>query len=475
MTETTIDDAGDRRHGIPEGDLATMFNPRSIAIIGASRRADSLGGRIRPILRQHGYDGALYLVNPSRAPIDGEETFGSVLELPVVPDVALVVVGADGVAGVLEECGAVGIRHVVILSSGFGEQLDAVGARRQAAVDAVRRRYPMRVLGPNCEGFLNMARRAALTFSPTADLERALRAIPVPGPVAVVSHSGGLGFALFNDGTERELGFSHVVSTGNECDVDVLDVLELVVEDVRTTVVLCFVEGVADQERFAAIAGRAAARDMALVVAKVGRSAAAARAALAHTAHEVGDPDSWDALMDRTGCVVAADQEDLVDLGLGFARAPRWETGGIAILTISGGAGAWAADACTARGLEVPVLPPDVADRLSGLMPSYGSASNPIDVTAGALSTGGLAEPLEIVLERPEIGAVLLVGSFGGPKQLELEGDALRRVAKASKKPVVVYSYTRPGAASVERLAQAGLAWYPSSSRAARVLAALRR
>lgn len=452
-----------------------MFSPGSVAVVGASRRPDSLGGRILPILRQHGYAGAVYLVNPSREPIGGEPTYASIAELPAVPDVALVVVAAKAVPGVLEECGQAGIRHVVVLSSGFAEQRDEAGEGLRAAFEDVRRRYDMRVLGPNCEGFVNVGGRAPLTFSPTADLERALRKLPAPGRVAVVSQSGGLGFALFNDGTERALGFSHVVSTGNESDVDVLDVLELVVGDEATSVVLCFVEGLRDPERLVAIAGRARERDVTLVFAKVGRSAASARAALAHTAHEVGDAAAWDDVMRRAGCVVASDQEELVDLGLGFARAPRWSSGGVAILTISGGAGAWAADACADHGLEVPLLADGVAERLRGFMPAYGAASNPIDVTAGALSSGGLAEPLELVLDLPEVGAVLLVGSFGGPKQLELEGAALRRAADAAQKPVIVYSYTRPGQASIELFAETGLAWYPSSSRAVRVLAALHR
>lgn len=456
------------------GGLWGMLDPASVAVVGASRREDSLGGRLLPILRQHGFPGDVYPVNPSRAPVGGERSFASVSELPAAPDVALVAVAARAVPGVIEQCAAAGVRHAVVLSSGFGERRDVEGAELQAALDTARRPTGMRVLGPNCEGFLNVAARAALSFSPTVDLERALRRLPVPGGVAIVSQSGGLGFALFNDGTERGLRFSHVVSTGNECDVDATEVLELLAGDPATSVVLCFIEGLSDPLRFAEAARRARQAGTAVVLAKVGRSPAAARASLAHTAHDVGDEHAWSEAVDAAACLVASDQEELVDLGMALARAPRWRSGGVAVLTISGGAGAWAADACFAQGLDVPLLDAATRDSLRGLMPSYGSPDNPVDVTAGALSTGGLVRPLEILLARPEIGAALVVGSFGGPKQLEIEGEELGRVVSASGKPVVVYSYTRPGTESVGLLGQAGLAWYPTAARAARALAALR-
>ncbi len=454
--------------------LDRLFNPRSVAVVGASRRTDSLGGRLAPILRQHGFPGRVHLVNPSGESIGGEPTCRSVAELPEPVDVALVAVAAAHVPAVLEACGERGIGHVIVLSSGFAERLDDVGRTLQQELDAVRRRYGMRLLGPNCEGLLNVAGRVPLTFSPAVDLERALRRLPEPGDVSVVSHSGGLGFALFHDGSERGLRFRHVVSSGNESDLDTVDLLEAIVADGGTSVCLAFVEGVRDLERFSAAMEHARDAGVAVALAKVGRWPAAARASLAHTAHDVGDQAAFEAVARAAGGLLAGDQEDLVDLGLGLARAPRWHEGGVAILSISGGAGAWAADAVYDAGLELGELPAAVSAELASMMPAYGSAANPVDLTAGALATGGLVAALEAVAPLAQIGAVLITGSFGGPTQLRLEGEGLRRVAAASGKPVVVYSYTRPGPESVELFSEAGLAWYPSARRAARVLAALR-
>ncbi len=454
--------------------LRAFFAPRAVAVIGASRRAHTLGGRLAPILRQHGFGGDVYLVNPSGEPIGGETTYRSVDELPDGVELAVAVVAAPLVGGVLDACGRRGITSAIVLSSGFAERGDAVGAALQADLEAAATRNGITVLGPNCEGLLNVAARAPLTFSPATDLERALRRIPEPGAVAVVSQSGGLGFALFNDGDERGLRFSHVVTTGNEAGVTVLEVLDWLIAGGDSRVICCFIEGVEDTGRLGELARQAVVGGGVLIVAKVGGSEAARRAALAHTAHETGRPGEAEAAVLAAGGVVAVDQEELVDLALAFDRSPRWSRGGVAVVTISGGAGAWAADACADAGLEVPLFDLEVQERLRPLMPPYGSPLNPVDVTAGALASGGLAAPLEIVLGLEGIGAVLLVGSFGGPTQLELEGQALADLARASGKPVVVYSYTRPGHESVARFADVGLAWYSSPRRAARALAALR-
>ncbi len=454
--------------------LGRLFDPRSIAVVGASRDPETLGGRLLPILRQHGYPGAVHLVNPSGAPIAGEPTHPSVATVPGPVDLALVVVAARRVPEVLEQCGTKGVGAAIVLSSGFSEQDGGEGDRLQREVAAIARRYGMAVMGPNCEGFLNVAGHVPATFSPAVDLERALEAAPQPGGVAVVSQSGGLGFALFNDGTERKMRFSYVITTGNEADLDYLDALDFLVANGRSPVVLCFLEGLGDLGRFRDVAARARSTGTRLVVAKVGRSAAAARAALAHTAHEVGDPELSAEALSAPGVIAVSDQEELVDVGLALSRAPCWHGGGVAVVSISGGAGAWAADACFAAGLDVPIFDEELQVQLRRFMPPYGGAANPVDLTAQALATGGLAPPLELALGSPAVGAAMLVGSFGSPKQLQLEGDALGELVARSAKPIVVYSYTRPSAASVERFAEAGLAWYPSPARAARALAALR-
>lgn len=458
---------------VPASQVADFLRPESVALVGASRNPDALGGRLLPILRSHGYPGRVFLVNPSGETIGGEPSYRSVDELPEPVALAVVVVAAPRVAETLEACGRRGIRKAIVLSSGFAEEAGSGGRERQAALEAVARRHGILVLGPNCEGFANVADRTPLTFSPAIDFDRALRRPPVAGSVAVVSQSGGLGFALFNDAMERHLAFSHVVTTGNEAGLDALDVLGALVDEPATTVVLCFLEGVSDPDRLRRIGSRALETGTAVVVAKVGRSAAAARASLAHTAHEVGDAASFDSVLAEAALVRAADQEELVDLGMAFSRAPSFTGGGVGVLTISGGAGAWAADALAGVGLEVPELDPDLQEALRAHMPAYGAPGNPVDLTARALAVAGLSPPLELLLSSPEIGAVVLASSFGSPRALEQEGAEIRRVVAASGKPVVVYSYTRPSEESARLLAEAGLAWYPTPVRAARALAAL--
>jgi len=330
----------------------------------------------------------------------------------------------------------------------------------------------MRVLGPNAEGFFNAVDRVPLTFSPTVDYERGLIRL-WPGNVAVVSQSGGLGFAVFNGGQHVGLGASHVVSTGNEADLGALEIAQWLLEDPTTDVVALLVEGFRDDEDLAPVARRAGQLGKTLIVAKLGRSAAGTEAAAAHTAHRAGDDNEYQQAFVRHGVVRVYDQEDLLDACFALSRPYRPAGRRVGILTTSGGAGVWLADACDAAGLIVPELDAELQAELRPFMPSYGSPRNPVDVTAEVVNRAGVAKPLERLIASPQVDTVVWIGSLAAPQTLEREGDELRRVVASTTKPILVYSYTIPGPASVEALADLGLPWYPSPGRAARAARAL--
>ncbi|NMH81664.1 CoA-binding protein, partial [Pseudonocardia xinjiangensis] len=249
-------------------DIERLLRPASVAIIGASADEAVISGIPQRVLAQHGYFGAVYPVNPRYTEIDGVTCYPDITTVPGPVDVVLVVVNASRVVDVLEACGQSGVRFAVVISSGFAEQSD--GAERQRELAEVCARHPgMRVLGPNAEGLINVVDDVPLGFSPTTDYRRGLVRLH-RGDVAVVSQSGGLGFALFNDGLSRGLGFSHVISTGNEIDVDLTDLAEALLADPATRVLLLFVEGVADPARLGALGARAGAAGKTVVVAKVG-------------------------------------------------------------------------------------------------------------------------------------------------------------------------------------------------------------
>jgi acetate---CoA ligase (ADP-forming) len=458
---------------LPAGapDLRALLSPRSIAIIGASGNPARLSGRPLPILLQHHYPGRIYPVNPHRETVGGLQAYPTIGAVPEPVDVVAVVVPAALVPQVVRDCAASGARAAVIFSSGFAEE-GKEGGRAEDEIAAIARDTGMRVLGPNGEGFFNVHEGIPLSFSPTVDYERGLTRL-VPGNVAVVSQSGGLGFALFNWGQAVGLGASHVVSTGNEADLGTLEVAAYLLEDPGTDVVALLVEGFRDGEQLAPVALRAAELGKKLVVAKLGRSAAGREAAAAHTAHQAGDDDEYQEAFDRFGVIRVHDQEDLLDACFALSRGRVPAGPRVGILTTSGGAGVWLTDACDAVGLSVPEVDAALQAELRPLMPSYGSPRNPVDVTAEVVNRAGVAKPLQLLVASPQVDAVVLISSLAGPHMLEREEAEIRHVLESTTKPVVVYSYTHPGEASVEALARLGLAWYPSPARAARAVGVL--
>jgi acyl-CoA synthetase (NDP forming) len=452
-------------------DLGPLLSPKSIAIIGASSNPTRLGGRPLQILLQHGYGGSIYPVNPGHDAVGGLPAYPSISAVPRPVDVAAVIVPASLVVETLRECAAAGVRSAVVFSSGFAEQGEE-GRLAEQQIEEIARRSGMRVLGPNGEGFFNLTERIPLTFSPTVDYERGLSSL-VAGNVAVVSQSGGLGFALFNGGQSVGLGSSHVVSTGNEADLGALEVAAYLIEDPATDVVALLVEGFRQGEDLGPVAERARKLGKTLVVAKLGRSRVGVEAAAAHTAHDAGDDEQYQEVFARLGVVQVHDQEDLLDACLALSRPHRPAGPNVGVVTTSGGAGVWLADACDVVGLEVPELDAALQAELRPLMPSYGSPRNPVDVTAEVVNRAGVAKPLELVLPSPQIDMVVWIASLAGPLMLEREEDDIRRVLASATKPILVYSYTTPGPASVAALARLGLAWYPSPARAARAAAAL--
>jgi len=452
--------------------LERLFHPRSIAVIGASEREDSISGRPLRILLQHGYAGALYPVNPRYEALLGLRCYPDVMSVPAPVDVALVLVNAKLVPSLVRECAAAGVGYAVVVSSGFAEQ-DEAGATAQRQLTELAADGAIRVCGPNAEGFVNLHGPVPLSFSPTIDLDRGVERL-LAGDVAVVSQSGGLGFSMFNDGQSRGLGFSHVVSSGNEADLDAVDYAEFLVGDEHTRVILVLVEGLREPERLRPLVARALAAGKPLVVAKVGGSEPGRRAAVAHTAHATGDARAWDGLLSQPGIIRADDPEELVDVALALSRSPLPAGPSVGVLTLSGGAGVWLADSLLAEGLALPLLDADVQSRIRELIPPYGSPANPVDVTAQILeSPGGIASALELMLASPQLDMLVLVTSLSAPTRLEHEADELRRLVHESGKPLVVYTYTRPHPRSLELLAEIGVAWYPSIRRTARALRAL--
>jgi acyl-CoA synthetase (NDP forming) len=465
--------------------LHRLLAPKSLAVIGASERSTPALGLVQA-LTDYGFRGPLHLVNRRGADVLGRPTFTTVADIPDLVDLALVLVPAAGVAEAVTDCARAGIRDAVVFSSGFAEEGPA-GAALQAELAAITTDTGIRLLGPNCQGFLNVDAGIPVSFSsslsfqqvsshfldpvtgrPLEDPTRVLET--ARGPVAMVAQSGGLAFSLFNKGLARGMRFSYVVSTGNEADIELLDVLEYMVEDPSTRVVMAYVEGLRSPQRLAAIAARASATQTRLVIGKVGRSAAAARAALSHTGQLAGDHAAYEAVFDRYGVISAADPEEMLDAALALSLLPPAAGNRAAIVSLSGGSAVWMADALSDVGIELPDLDPATTKRIAELLPSYASTTNPVDVSGGA--EVGPAEILAVVADDPNVDALILVTTLARSQRLTVDLPSLE-VLKRGAKPLLVHTYTEPGPATVQALNQLGLPLYQSPARCARALRAL--
>lgn len=458
-------------------DLAALLSPQVVAVIGAAPDPAILRGRTLKVMLRHPYRGRIHPVNRSHPTVQGVPAFRSVAEVPERVDLAVLIIPAESVPEELERCGDAGVRAALILASGFAEDPGGAGAALQQLIGEIARRHDMAVCGPNSEGFANLRAALCPTFSPALDgLETAL--IPEwrsGGHVAVVSQSGGVGFAFYDRGRPKEIPFSHVVTTGNEACLDCFDIVDYLLDEGSAAVFLLFLETIRNADTFRRVAAKALAAGKPIIVAKVGQSEAGRRAAASHTAALAGAHDAYQAMFRRYAIIECADAEEMVDVAAGFSvygdRLPAGSRVGIA--TASGGAGGWIADACVAAGLQVPELDADSRARIDPHLPSYGSSRNPVDGTAQAIRQIGYCELARLVGSSASVDAVIAVISARSAEVLEREQENLRRLARETRKPVMMWTYTLPSAESVRILSQAGFPLYTSMRNCARAVAAM--
>ncbi|MBV8921919.1 acetate--CoA ligase family protein, partial [Bradyrhizobium sp.] len=417
--------------------LHSFFAPQSIALIGASRDHEKIPGRLLAMLRKNEYPGRLYLINPNYAEIDGLACYKSIADVGAAVDLAIIVIPARAVLAALEQCGAAGVKNAVIISSGFAEE-GGESAAMQDAIAALAKRTGMRISGPNAEGFYSQVQRVAATFSPAVDVKADVAPlVATTRRIGIVAQSGGIGFAIFNRARTLGIAPSYVVSAGNESDLGAGEFFEYMVQDAATDVILLFIEGIRDVDRFLAAAGRAAELRKPVIVIKVGRSQAGGRAAASHTASMAGWSAAYDAVFAKYGFIVSNDLDEAVTTAAVLATNPLPAGDRVAVLTVSGGAGIWGADSVSVQGLQVPELSPAIQAVIMELLPSYGTAKNPIDVTAQGVNSGGLQRSIDLLAASDEVDAILVVLSLSSDVRMPFKEIELKPLIAAQKKPVL--------------------------------------
>jgi acetyltransferase len=437
--------------------LDSFFSPSSIALIGASRDLDKIPGRLLSMLRKNHYPGRIYPINPNYGELDGLKCFSSIADVGQPIDLAIVIIPARAVLGALEQCAAAGVRNAVIISSGFAEE-GGDSTAMQDAIVALAKKTGMRISGPNAEGFYSEAQHVAATFSPTVDVKPGqVDLVATKRRAAIVAQSGGIGFAIKHRAKALGVAISYCVSAGNEADLGAGEFLDYMVQDSSTDVILLFIEGIRDVEKFLAAARRAAEIGKPVIVTKVGRSGAGERAAASHTASMAGWSAAYDAVFAKYGFIVSNDLDEAVTIAAVLTTSPLPKGDRVGVVTVSGGGGIWAADTVSMQGLRVPELPAPMQAEIRKLLPSYGAARNPIDVTAQGVNSGGLQKSIELLDESGDIDAILLVLSLSSETRMPFKRDELKPVIDAQHKPIVFYSYTLPSNFARSALAESGV------------------
>jgi len=413
---------------------AKMFRPRAVALVGVSGRQDSLLARPLRYLREQGFAGEVYPVNPRYTDLDGRRCYPSLAEIPSPVDLVLVMVPAAQAPNVVREAGRVGAVAAIVFASGFAET-GPEGAALQEQLRQAAHDTGVRVLGPNCQGLMRASNGLYATFTAAAD-----RRMNEPSGVAYVGQSGAVGGSILDLAAEMGLGLSAWVSTGNQVDLDLIEIASVLVDDDDVSVIMLYVEALTEGGAYRYLAERTRAAGKALIVLRAGQSQAGRRAVASHTGAMLADDTSFVLTSQRYGVYLVEDVDDLLGVAaiLRVAERPRGRR--VAIVTTSGGAGGLAADRLADQDLLVPELSAPTRDALAPLIPAFGALANPVDVTAQLFNQGehGFGEVCRLVAEDPQVDAIaVLLTMVTGAQAAAVAADLVKTTA-ALGKPLLV-------------------------------------
>jgi acetyl coenzyme A synthetase (ADP forming)-like protein len=448
--------------------LDAILRPRSIAVIGASRKPNTVGWNILDNLLENKFNGPVYPVHPKAASIHSIPAYRSVGDIAEAPDLGIIVVPKQHVIDVARQCVEAGVKGLVTVTAGFKE-VGGEGIERERELVKLVRDAGVRMVGPNCIGVLNTDPEISMnaTFAP---------AMPPPGSVAFISQSGAMGISILDHAVKLGIGISTFVSSGNKADVSGNDLLETWRDDPNTKVILMYLEDFGNPAKFIEIT-RELTRHKPVVIVKSGRTGAGARAAASHTGAMAGTTLATDAIIAQAGAIQVPTVAALFDVAMGFANQPLPKGPRVAIVTNAGGAGIIAADAAETNDLEVPQLAPKTQERLREGLPAEASVRNPVDMIATA-HTKEYEHSLAAVLDDPNIDAA--IAAFVPPLGVQVKdiASAIARVATSSTqgKPVLAVLMGEHGVpAGVEELQASGVPAYLFPESPARALDAMCR
>jgi len=420
-----------------------LLSPKSVVIVGASADYSKFTGRTVKYVLKHRYPGKLYAVNPTRTEVSGIPCFPSVKNLPEAVDTAFIQIAAKGIPGVIEQCIEKNVKSIIIHSAGLGESGEE-GKKTGERIRAQIREAGIRIVGPNCAGIANMTENIIL--SPIVCYE--IDDIP-KGRIGLISQSGGLTGAYVSRAADRGIGFSYVISTGNEVDLGVSEFAQYLLQDSNTDAIAIFLEALRDVERFRDVAVEAMKLGKPILVLKVGRTEIGAKAAASHTGALTGADTIYDAFFSQYGITRVETLEDLFEVPALFCKTKPPKGRNVGVITTTGGGATIVVEAAAQAGLQFPLPSDNAIKQTSEFLPTFAAKSNPLDVTMSGAG-GGFKKGLEVLLKDDTFD--MIVGVVGTSSQFapELGVQPIVDVCRDAKKPLV--AFCNPNASEALRL-----------------------
>ncbi|MFW6160894.1 MAG: acetate--CoA ligase family protein, partial [Acidobacteriota bacterium] len=416
---------------INNNSLNSLFYPSTIAVIGASRRPGSVGHSLLSNLIDSRFQGIIYPVNPKAKGILGLKCYPSVEDIPDSIDLAVIIVPAESVAGVLRECGRKGIRAAIIISAGFRET-GPEGQRREEEIKKIIREFGISLVGPNCLGIINTDPRLSMNATFGAQF-------PGEGNIAFISQSGALCVAVLDYAKEANIGFSKFISMGNKAGLTENDLLAYLQDDPKTDVILMYLEDLVNGREFMSIASKITSHPEhpnPIVALKAGRTLVGAKAASSHTGSLAGSDKVYDAIFQQCGVLRGETLEEVFDYVKAFSSQPLPQGANVVIVTNSGGPGILATDSCIGYGLNMAPIPSEAKKKLRKILPPTAGINNPIDLIAEAQAEQYQAV-LDLMLQEEESHAALVILTPTAFTKVENIAQAIIKMAKKHNKPIL--------------------------------------
>ncbi len=447
-----------------------LFAPKAIAVIGASQDLTRISGQPIQALKNSGFSGPVYLVNPRYQELHGRKCYAAAKDIGQPCDLAVIAVPAAGVPAAIRDCGAAKIPFAIILTAGFREA-GPEGKALEAELAKACLEAGVRAIGPNCQGALSTQSRMWCVFGSIAD-ETTL----TPGPVSCAFQSGGFGYAVVNLAEAQGIGFRTVVSTGNETNVTMPELLSGFLDDPGTHLAFGYMEGTPNARALLALGAKSLEMAKPVLIWKGAQTDVGTKAAASHTANMTGNYDLFRAAFRQSGLIETQDVEEIVDFAK-VAAARRWPNGrAIGVLSISGGSGVVFADRAVKEGMTLPSFAPDTFKALRAIIPSFGAADNPADTTAAVINQPELfTKTLDIVLADPGIDQLsLLLASLPGEGARKCAMAITAAAAKTDKPVQVVWSGRKAKSEEAWKIfTDAGVPFLPTPARGAKAAATL--